>query len=105
MKMRQHHWLSCTGALLMIVLLCAFRGQSQTRSVADDLRCQVIDENGEPIPRVEVGVQFGNGGPQTIFTDTAGRFELHAANLSQVQLSLSKPGFFRIDDRVLDLAL
>jgi hypothetical protein len=104
MKTRQYLWVTCIGAFLTIVLLCPFRAIAQTQSLPTDMRCQVMDENGEPVPRVEVGLHFGNGGSQTIFTDTAGRFELHAAGLSQVHLSLSKPGFFRIDDRVLDLA-
>jgi hypothetical protein len=104
MKTRQYHWINCIGAFLTIGLLCPFRGQTQTLNAPADLRCQVIDENGEPVPRVEVGLHFGNGSFQTMFTDTAGRFELHAAGLSQVHLSLSKPGFFRIEDRVLDLA-
>ena len=104
MKLRQYLWVTWIGAFLTIAFLSPFRAVAQTQSVPADLRCQVIDENGEPVPRVEVGLHFGNGGSQTIFTDTAGRFELHAAGLSQVHLSLSKPGFFRIDDRVLDLA-
>src|ERR1700730_2613152 len=92
------------GAFLTIIISCPLSAQAQPQGLPPDLRCQVIDENGEPVPRVEVGLHLGNGGSQTIFTDTAGRFELHAAGLSQVHLSLSKPGFFRIDDRVLDLA-
>jgi hypothetical protein len=104
MKTRQYLWVTCIGAFLTIAVFCPFRVIAQTQSLPTELRCQVIDENGEPVSRVEVGLHFGNGGSQTMFTDSAGRFELHAANLSQVQLSLSKPGFFRIDDRVLELA-
>jgi hypothetical protein len=104
MKMRQYYWMTCIGASLMVMILCPFHGMTQAQTTPAELRCQVIDENGEPVSRVEVGLHLGNGGSQTIFTDTAGRFELHAAGLSQVHLSLSKPGFFRIDDRVLDLA-
>ena len=101
---RQYFWVTSIGAFLTIAFLCPFRVVAQMQSVPAEMRCQVIDENGGPVPRVEVGVHFGNGGSQTIFTDSAGRFELHAAGLFQVHLSLSKPGFFRIDDRVLDLA-
>src|SRR3984893_16936980 len=92
------------GAFLTIIISCPLSAQAQPQGLPPDLRCQVIDENGEPVPRVEVGLHFGNGESRTIFTDTAGRFELHAAGLSQVHLSLSKPSFFRIDDRVLELA-
>src|SRR5580693_1566647 len=104
MRTRQSNGSICIGAILALLLLCPPRGWTQTQNAPADLRCQIIDENGEPVPRVEVGLHFGNGGSRTMFTDTAGRFELHAAGLSQVHLSLSKPGFFRIDDRVLDLA-
>jgi len=104
MKLRQYLWVTWIGAFLTIAFLSPFRAVAQTQSVPADLRCQVIDENGEPVPRVEVGLHSGNGGSQTIFTDTAGRFELRAPGLSQVHLSLSKPGYFRIDDRMLDLA-
>jgi hypothetical protein len=104
MKTRQFLWETCIGVFLTIAFLYPFRVLAQTQNLPTDLRCQVIDENGEPVPRVEVGLHFGNGGSQTIFTDTSGRFELRLGNISQVHLSLSKPGFFRIDDRVLDLA-
>ena len=104
MQTRQFRSSICIGAFLTIIIFCPLSAQTQRQGLPADLRCQVIDENGEPVPRVEVGLHFGNGGSQTIFTDTAGRFELHAAGLSQVHLSLSKPGFFRIDDRELDLA-
>jgi hypothetical protein len=104
MHTRQSRWGIFIGAVLALTILCPLRGRTQSQGTPAELRCQVIDENGEPVPRVEVGLHFGNGGSQTMFTDAAGRFELHAAGLSQVHLSLSKPSFFRIDDRVLDLA-
>src|SRR6266699_2232365 len=103
MKMRQQRWINSIGAFLTIAVFCPFCGTAQTPSLPAGLRCQVIDENGEPVPRVEVGLHFGNGSSQTVYTDTGGRFEMHIPAPSQVHLSLSKPGFFRIDDRVLDL--
>src|SRR5260370_19286412 len=104
MKTRQFTWEFCTGVILAVVIFFPLRGQPKTQSTPADLRVEVVDENGEPVPRVEIVVRLGSGTPQTIYTDTAGRFEVHAISSSQVHLSLSKPGFFRIDDRVLDLA-
>ena len=40
---------------------------------------------------------------RTVYTDAAGRFELTGLGSAQVHLTISKPGFFRIDDRTLDL--
>jgi len=86
------------------MVLCPLRCAAQSQSPLTDLRGQVIDENGQPVPRVEVDLRFGSGSSQTIYTDTVGRFQLRTASISQVHLSLSKPGFFRIEDRVVDLA-
>jgi len=94
----------CVGAFLAFMVSCPLRFAAQSQSPLTDLRGQVIDENGQPVPRVEVDLRFGSGSSQTIYTDTVGRFQLRTASISQVHLSLSKPGFFRIEDRVLDLA-
>jgi hypothetical protein len=104
MKTRQRLWIICAGALFAIVILCPVRAETQTQGGAADLRGQVIDENGQPVARAEVVRHFSDGESQTIYTDAGGRFELHAIGESKVHLSLSKPGFFRIDDRVIDLA-
>ena len=104
MKTRQSSPRICVGALLTLAIFYSLRVEAHPQNAPADLRCQVIDENGEPIPRVEVAVHLGGGSSQTIYTDATGRFELRAAGGSQVHLSLSKPGFFRIEDRALDLA-
>src|SRR6266849_9379024 len=104
MKARPYSWIICIGTFLGFVILYPLRGQPQPQGAPADLRVEVVDENGLPVPRVEIVVRTGSGSPQTIYTDAAGRFELPAAGLSQINLSLSKPGFFRIDERVLDLA-
>ncbi len=104
MNTRQLNWTIFVGAFLAFVVLFPLRFEAQPQSTQTDLRGQVIDENAQPVPRVEVVLRYGAGISQTVYTDTVGRFELHAASISQVQLSLSKPGFFRIEDRVLDLA-
>ncbi len=104
MNTRPFSWMICVGAFLAFMVSCPLRFAAQSQSPLTDLRGQVIDENGQPVPRVEVDLRFGSGSSQTIYTDTVGRFQLRTASISQVHLSLSKPGFFRIEDRVLDLA-
>src|SRR5258706_5300055 len=104
MNTRPFSWMICAGAFLAFMVLCPLRCAARSQNPLTDLRGQVIDENGQPVPRVEVDLRFGSGSSQTIYTDTVGRFQLRTASISQVHLSLSKPGFFRIEDRVLDLA-
>jgi hypothetical protein len=96
-------WQICLGAFVAVVIFCPLPGESQTRGAPSELRVQVIDENGQPVPRVEVAAHWGSGNSQITYTDAVGRFELRGISTSQVQLSLSKPGFFRIDDRILNL--
>ncbi len=104
MNTRPFSWMICASAFLAFMVLCPLRCAARSQNPLTDLRGQVIDENGQPVPRVEVDLRFGSGISQTIYTDTVGRFQLRTASISQVHLSLSKPGFFRIEDRVLDLA-
>ena len=64
-----------------------------------------IDENG--LSRSLAWRSFfslGSGSSQTVYSDAAGRFELLGGSEFQIHLTISKPGFFRIEDRVLDLS-
>jgi hypothetical protein len=92
------------GTTLAVLILSPLCGLAQAQSTSTDLRGQIIDESGLPVARVEVVLRFGSGGSQTVYTDNAGRFESQFTGISQVELSLSKPGFFRIDGRTLSLA-
>jgi hypothetical protein len=103
MKTRQSSWIIRIGACLALLSFCSLRGEARPQGALTDLRCQIVDEDGQPVPRVEIVLRSGSEGSRTIYTDAAGRFELHAVGSSPVHLSLSKPGFFRIDDRVLNL--
>jgi hypothetical protein len=89
--------------LLALAILCVPRTNAQSRPGEADLHGQMIDENGLPVPRVEIILHFVRRSSRAVFSDTAGRFELLGLNESQIHLIISKPGFFRIDDRVLDL--
>ena len=104
MKTRPSRCVTGAGAFLLAVILFSSRSEARPQNSSYDLRGQVIDENGQPVPRVEVNRRSDAELSQTIYTDAAGRFEMRALRAPQVHLSLSKPGFFRIDDRQVDLA-
>jgi hypothetical protein len=100
---RQPQCLIGVVAFFATAILFPSRGETQPQTASFDLRGQVIDENGQPVPRVEVNRRSGSELSQTIYTDAAGRFQLRPEGAAQVHLSLSKPGFFRIEDREVDL--
>ena len=77
---------------------CAF-GQSP----AVELHGEVLDEDSQPVARVEIVEVNAPSGTQPIYTDAAGRFEINFPVAGSVLLNLSKPGFFRVDNKQLDL--
>lgn len=105
MNARQCRSKASIGALLALVFLSASRGTAQSQPGETELQLQVIDENGELASLVEVVLDFGHSGSQRAYSDTAGRFELHNLHPGQIHPMLSKRGFFRTNDRALDLAL
>ena len=101
MKTRRDQLQIYVPGLLTLLFFFALQGAAHAQTTVHDLQGQVIDEDGQPVARVEVIRNFGTEGSETVYTDAAGRFTLHAAGLNQDRLSLSKPGFFRIRDRAL----
>src|SRR5258708_36414288 len=93
------------GFFLFAVVLFCLRGEARPQNISYELRGQVIDETGQPVPRVEVNRRSDTELSQTIYTDAAGIFEQRELSEPQVHLSLSKPGFFSIDDRNVELFL
>jgi hypothetical protein len=77
---------------------------AQTQAAGTVLRGQVLDENDQPVPRVEVVLRPSGGDTRTVYTDAAGRFESQSFNANQVDLTVSKPGFFRIENRLVELS-
>jgi hypothetical protein len=77
---------------------------AQAPASTADLHGQVIDENGEPVARVEIVFATGTGSPTTVYTDAAGRFEVLGLTALEISISISKPGYFRITDRRTNLS-
>jgi hypothetical protein len=67
-----------------------------------ELRGQVNDEDGHPVPRAEVAAKWSLNHSFTVYTDAAGQFEI-APIADQASISISKPGFFQIRDEHLTL--
>jgi len=56
------------------------------------------------VPRVEVAFRSSGTDTRTVYTDAAGRFESQGFSANQVDITVSKPGFFRIENRLVDLS-
>jgi hypothetical protein len=91
------------GLLLVHSTLCPSVRSAQAPSEVAELRCQIIDEDGRPVEHAQVGLREESGAPLTFYTDAAGRFEVRNLSTLQIRLIISKPGFFRVDDRAVDL--
>ena len=89
--------------LLTLVGCCCWNAAGRPRPASEALSGQVIDENDQPVARAEMIFTLDSGVSRTVYTDAAGRFELAGIDGLQVQMTISKPGFFRIAGRKLDL--
>src|ERR1700687_4882219 len=61
-----------------------------------ELRGIVLDENGVPVAGVEVVIHDTSSQPHTTHTDEAGRFAFFRLTPGEVQLTLTKAGFFAL---------
>jgi hypothetical protein len=64
---------------------------------------RVLDENGKPVPNIEVKLEAPSGQTKLTFTDTAGAFEYFSKTAGQYRVSLSKAGFFRMTGQTIEL--
>jgi len=85
-------------------MLPALHVVAQTQTNNCDLQGQVIDEDGQPLQRVEITVHFGSSSTLTVYSDAAGHFEVTGLTPIQVVVTISKPGFFKIDSRPLEVS-
>ena len=82
----------------------ALRGWAPPQAAAAILRGQIIDENGQPVPRVEILLRPKGGESRTLYSDATGKFEPQSFDTNQIVFTLSKPGFFRIENRAIELS-
>ncbi len=86
-----------------MAIAVAWSVAAQSQSGVAELHGQVLDEDSEPVARVEILEANSPEGTQSIFTDATGRFEIDLPMAGPVLLTLSKPGFFRVADKQFDL--
>jgi hypothetical protein len=63
-----------------------------------ELQGKVVDEDEHPVPRAEVITTWGENSSFTVYTDTAGNFQVGPIREDRVSLRISKPGFFRLEE-------
>jgi hypothetical protein len=63
----------------------------------------VVDENGVPVPSVQVSASSTEGHQYTTYTDGGGRFVLDGLDPGQYRLTLNKPGYFRVAGQLVEL--
>jgi hypothetical protein len=85
-------------ALMILAATPAMRAAEAVR-----LQGAVVDENGSPVPNLEVRVQAPAGQTQLIHTDVAGNFSYAGDIAGEYRLSFNKSGFFRIAGQVVAL--
>ena len=90
------------AAVLAVSSVCSRPAQAQ--SPVAELRGQVLDEDSQPVARVEIAEANAVANVPTLYTDAAGRFVMRFPTAGHVSLNFSKPGFFRIDSKEIDLA-
>jgi Carboxypeptidase regulatory-like domain/TonB-dependent Receptor Plug Domain len=88
-------------AVLAVAAACSFPAHSQ--APVAELRGQVLDEDAQPVARVEIVQANAATGTEPVYTDAAGRFQIDFPAAGPVVLSFSKPGFFRMDNKQIDL--
>lgn len=73
-----------------------------------ELAGQVFDEDGLPVARAEVNAHWSASAAVTVYSDAEGKFQIAPIDLASssddtISLSLSKPGFFRIENQTHEL--
>lgn len=100
-------WLKTRGRLALpafaIVLVCIFPPALHAQGQQSELRGQIVDEDGQPVSRVEVTAHWGVNSSAVAYTDDAGKFGIPRITDIHVSLDFSKPGFFRVENRVVAL--
>jgi hypothetical protein len=88
------------AAILAMLLSAAFAISAPDAAI---LRGSIVDEDGKPVPLLEVTVQSKDGQVQILHTTAAGTFEYSGTVEGEVRLGFNKAGFFRVADLTLAL--
>ncbi len=86
-----------------VLLILIFVSSLAWASPQADLRGSLIDENGAPVASAQVILDSSSGQQWTVYSDSTGRFDLAGLPLGEYRLSVNRPGYFRLSNRVVDL--
>ena len=89
-------------ALLGLLVFASLPVAAWPQTTAD-IRGQIADENDLPVARAEIIITLDSGATRTAYSDAAGRFDISGVSGLQIQMTISKPGYFRISQRKVDL--
>ncbi len=90
-----------TATILAVCTLAC--GSSFCQQTPAELHLVVTDETSHPVARAEVSAHWGTNSNFTEYTDAAGEVQIGPITDTSVSLSISKPGFFKIQDSVVQL--
>jgi hypothetical protein len=99
-------------ARIFVTILCALflfampHEILHAQEAPNEVHGKVVDEDGLPVSRVEVTARWGAETTVetiTVYTDAVGEFQIPSISSDKVSISLSKPGYFRVENDVLEL--
>ena len=91
--------------LLAVALVCQALLFPALALCADSADCAglVVDENGEPVPEVQITLQSSGNASFRTETDASGRFKFRNLPAGEYKADIRKQGFFLLSDRPLTL--
>jgi hypothetical protein len=89
--------------VLSLLLMIFWGGIAFGNSDPVRLFGRVLDENGRPVPGIEVKIEGPSGQVELTYTDTAGVFQYSDETAGQYRVSLNKAGFFRMPGQSINL--
>lgn len=85
---------------ICVLILCVLPGVAAPPA---QLRGTVIDENGVPVSSARIEIRTGSAQALTFYTDAAGRFDLRMIEVGLCRVTLSKSGYFRLEEQPLEI--
>jgi hypothetical protein len=90
------------AAWTLLSALVAVSGAAQAPAL--QLHGQVEDEDGKPVDGAEIQLAPASGALLVAYSDATGHFEIAAVPAGHATVGVSKPGFFQIDKRPLEIS-
>jgi hypothetical protein len=92
----------CTAFPFLLILAATFANAAYGAPAAR-LTGRILDENGTPVPNVQISVTLESAGSTDAFTDAEGNFQINIVDVGKAHLRAAKAGFFEVKDRPFEL--